>query len=103
MPRYALANANWLGREHPLYQDLSLAMRLGLGLGRPIFRKLFLGRGRREESHTGHTGNSILMGQPEVDTVEKVPDWEHVVGTMAIVFCKDIRDVEHAQVLTVER
>ena len=103
MPPLALANANWLGREHPLYQNLSLGMRLGLGLGRPMYRKLFLGRGRREESHTGITGNSILMGQPEVEAQDMIPNFDHVATTLAIMFSSDVNDLEHAQILSVER
>ena len=42
MPRFALANCMWLGRQHPLLQNASLGLRLLLGLGRPCFRKLLL-------------------------------------------------------------
>ena len=103
MPPLSLANANWLGREHPLYQYLSLGMRLGLGLGRPIYRKRFLGHGRREERQTGHTGNSILMGQADVAADDILPNFDHVASTLAIVLCRDVSGVEHEHTLCVER
>ena len=40
MPRFALANGVWLGRQHPLLQKASLGLRLLLGLGRPVLREL---------------------------------------------------------------
>ena len=40
MPRFALSNAMWLGRQHPLLQNASLGLRLLLGLGRACFKKL---------------------------------------------------------------
>ncbi len=61
MPRFALSNAMWLGRQHPLLQNASLSLRLLLGLGRPCFRKLLLGRGGKEESQSGTTVNHVLV------------------------------------------
>jgi hypothetical protein len=71
MPRFALSNAMWLGRQHPLLQNGSLGLRLLLGLGRPCFRKLLLGRGRREERQSGATGNHVLVshGAPSISEV----------------------------------
>ena len=63
MPRFALSNAMWLGRQHPLLQNASLGLRLLLGLGRPCFRKLLLGRGGKEERQSGTTGNHVLVSQ----------------------------------------
>jgi hypothetical protein len=56
MPRFALANGMWLGRHHPLLQNASLGLRLLLGLGRPVLRKLLLGPGSREDRQSGCTG-----------------------------------------------
>ena len=42
MPPYALANWLWLGREHPAFQNLSLATRQLLGLARAVLRLLVL-------------------------------------------------------------
>ena len=63
MPRYALANQMFLGREHPLLQDSTPGLRLLLGFGRPCFRKLLLGKGRGEDRESGTTGNHILVSQ----------------------------------------
>ena len=60
MPRFALANCMWLGRQHPLLQNASLGLNLLLGLGRPCFRKLLLGGGRREDRQFGTTGQPRL-------------------------------------------
>ena len=38
MPPRALANWNWGGREHPLYQNLTMGMRTLLGMGRLVMR-----------------------------------------------------------------
>ena len=44
MPPFALANKMWLGREHPAFQNLTLASRMLLGLGR-CWRKVHRTRG----------------------------------------------------------
>ena len=73
MPRYALANHMFLGREHPLLQDSTPGLRLLLGFGRPCFRKLLLGRGRREDRESGTTGNHILVSQGAPSSSEVLP------------------------------
>ena len=44
MPKYALSNLLWLGRERLTLQDASVGLRTLLALGRPCFRKLLLGK-----------------------------------------------------------
>ena len=44
MPKFALANLMWVGRERPLMQTASLGLRMLLGGGRACYRKLFLGK-----------------------------------------------------------
>ena len=73
MPRFALANHMFLGREHPLLQDSTPGLRLLLGFGRPCFRKLLLGRGRREDRESGTTGNHILVSQGAPSASEVLP------------------------------
>ena len=73
MPRFGLSNALWLGRQHPLLQNASLGLRLLLGLGRPCFRKLLLGAGRREERQSGTTGNHVLVSQGSPSIREVLP------------------------------
>ena len=73
MPRFALSSAMWLGRQHTLLQNASLGLRLLLGLGRPCFRKLLLGAGRREERQSGTTGNHALVSQGSPYICEVLP------------------------------
>ena len=64
MPKYALVNWMWLGREHPAYQNLTLAMRQLLGRGRAVLRLVVLRhRAGEDEEERGLIGNSILLSQ----------------------------------------
>jgi len=104
MPRFALANAMWLGRQHPLLQNASLGLRLLLGLGRPCFRKLLLGAGRREDKESGTTGNHVLVsqGSPSLSDVLP-PSSRHLSDSFVAVFGRDKEDLSKCQVLTVSR
>ena len=73
MPRFTLANAMWLGRQHRLLQPASLGRRLLLGLGRPVLRKLLLGPGHRGERESGTTGNHVLVSQGSPSISEVLP------------------------------
>ena len=73
MPPFALANGMWLGRQHQLLQNASLGLRLLLGLGRPVLRKLLLGPGRREDRQSGTTGNHVLVSQGSPSISEVLP------------------------------
>ena len=75
MPLYALANLLWIGREHPLLQGRSLGLRVLLSLGRACFRKMFLGKGRRDEQERGLSGNALGMFDPETWTKCFVEFW----------------------------
>ena len=63
MPPPALANLLWLGREHILCQQASMGTRMLSCLGRPVWRKLILGRGSKEELEKGIKGNFIFLAQ----------------------------------------
>ena len=104
MPRFALANAMWLGRQHPLLQNASLGLRLLLGLGRPCFRKLLLGRGRTEDRESGTTGNHVLVSQGS-PTMEEVlpPSSRHLSASFVVVFGQNIEDLSKCQVISVRR
>ena len=104
MPRFALSNAMWLGRQHPLLENASLGLRLLLGLGRPCFRKLLLGAGRREERQSGATGNHVLVsqGSPSLNQVLP-PSSRHLSDSFVAVFGQDKEDLTKCQVLTVSR
>ena len=73
MPEYALANDIWLGREPVALQNGSLGLRMLLGLGRPCYRKLLLGKGQKDTLRSGCTGNHILLSQASVSVVESLP------------------------------
>ena len=65
MPPQALANWNWGGREHPRYQNLSMATRSLLGLGRLVMRMVLLKPyDDSDESEKAIVGNTILVAQP---------------------------------------
>ena len=104
MPRFALANGMWLGRQHPLLQNASLGLRLFLGLGRPVFRKLLLGAGRREERQFGTTGNHVLVsqGSPSVNEVLP-PSSRQLSDSFVAVFGQNKQDLSKCQLLTVSR
>ena len=63
MPSPALANFFWLGRDHILCQRASIGTRMLSCLGRPVWRKLILGKCDKYEQETGIGGNSILLAQ----------------------------------------
>ena len=102
MPELALVNWMWLGRVHPLFRDLTLAMRLLLGLGRPMMRSLYLGRGPRDEVHRGLQGNTMIVAQPSAVYTQVVPDVNHALTGLTVMFCKSVDDVSKAHVLTVQ-
>jgi len=104
IPKYALAYLMWLGREHVLMQKASLGLRMLLGGGRAIFRKLPLGKGPLEDRESGLAGNHVLvahskpMAQPMLPpTAEQLS--EHFVA----VFCESPDDLEKGQFLQVNR
>ena len=104
MPRFALANAMWLGRQHPLLQNASLGLRLLLGLGRPCFRKLLLGAGRREDKESGTSGNHVLVSQgaPSLSDVLP-PSSRQLSDSFVAVFGQNKEDLSKCQLLTVSR
>ena len=103
MPPLCLANLNWLGREHPSFQTLSLGTKLLLGKGRPVLRQVFLGKGKASESYTGLIGNTILLAQAAVETAQILPSINKLLDTLVIVFCKSVDEVRACKALTVNR
>ena len=104
MPRFALSNAMWLGRQHPLLQNASLGVRLLLGLGRPCFRKLLLGKGRTDEREAGTTGNHILVSQGAPSISEVLPPSSRQLSdSFVAVFGQNKEDLSKCQLLTVSR
>ena len=83
MPDLALASWMWLGR---VYRDLSLGMRLLLGLGRPVMRVLYLGKGQRDEVHQGLQGNSMIVAQPSATHSQVTPNVANAMSLLVIFF-----------------
>ena len=75
MPFFALANWNWGGRLHPLYYNLSIAMKSLLGLAIMVCRMVVLRYSEHEEDQEkGFVGNTILLAQPNPEEViQKLP------------------------------
>ena len=75
MPFSALANWNWGGRVHPLYYNLSIAMKSLLGLAIMVCRMIALRYSEHEEDQEkGFVGNTILLAQPSPEEViQKLP------------------------------
>ncbi len=70
MPPQALANWNWGGREHPKYQDLSMATKSLLGLGKLIARMVLLKpRDNTDDCERALVGNTILVAQPSPEMI----------------------------------
>ena len=105
MPPPALANLLWLGREHVLCQKASLGTRMLSCLGRPVWRKLILGKGDKDEQEKGIGGNSILLAQarPEELATSLPPTTEQMQDTFVVLFARSIDEVSRAQMLVVNR
>ena len=77
-------------------------MRLLLGLGRPMMRSLYLGRGPRDEVHRGLQGNTMIVAQASATYKQVVPDVNNVISGLTVIFCKTIDEVSNAHTLTVQ-
>ena len=76
LPPLSLSNVNWGAREHPKYQNLSMAMRSMLGLGKMLMRLVLLKGGGEDENELEKAlvGNTILVAQPTPKMItEKLP------------------------------
>ena len=103
MPSLALANWMWLGRVAPEYRDISLGTRLLLGLGRPMIRKLYLGRGPRDEVQQGFQGNTMIMAQPRATYAQVFLNADVALQSLIVMFCNSVDDVSRAHTLVVNR
>ena len=93
----------WLGRVAPEYRDISLGTRLLLGLGRPMIRKLYLGRGPRDEVQQGFQGNTMIMAQPRATYGQVVPNADVALQSLIAMFCNSVADVSRAHTLVANR
>ena len=104
MPEYALANDLWIGRERAALQNGSLGLRMLLGLGRPCFRKLLLGKGQKDTLQSGFTGNHILISQASASLGEVLPPPStHLKDSFVVIFGRDAGVLRKCQLLTVQR
>ena len=105
MPPPALANLLWLGREHISWQTASLGTRMLSCLGRPVWRKLILGKGDKDEQEKGIGGNCILLAQarPQELATSLPPTTAQMQDTLVVLFARSIEEVSRAQALVVNR
>ena len=105
MPWCALANLLWGGREHIDYQGLSDAMRTLLGRGRPMYRKMILGKGNPSDFSAAIVGNHILLAQPTTGEIQAVlpPPPEQMSDRLSVVFTTSKQEVSSAKLLCVSR
>ena len=93
LPKRALANDMWGGREHPAFQKLRClpAARMLLGQARVLYRKVVLnkkhGRDAVEVQH-GLQGNTTFIAQPKTSAIVKVlpPPMEAIGDQLQVIF-----------------
>ena len=104
MPLYGLCNLLWGGRERKQLQSRLLGLRMLLGAGRSLYRKLILGHGAKEDLQTGFAGNHILISQPRPSSAETIPPTAEDLGeNFACLFGTSIEEVHKCQILQVHR
>ncbi len=107
VPPLALANDLFGGRMHPLYRDLSPAMRATLSPGRAIVR-LFLLRARGEDEDTaqkGFSGNVVFLAQPSSKQILEAlpPDGPEMQKCFSVAFNTSRADVAKQPGFVIER
>ncbi len=75
-----------------------------LGLGRPCFRKLLLGKGQKDALQSVFTGNHILISQASATIAEALPPSStHLEDSFVVIFGQDANDLRTCHLLTVQR
>ena len=75
-----------------------------LGLGRPCFRKLLLGKGQKDTLQSGFTGNHILISQASATLAEALaPSSTHLKDSFVVIFGQNANDLRKCHLLTVQR
>ena len=107
MPKFALTNLCWGGREHPAYQGLTPATRALLGRGRAIHRMLILRHADQgsEAASKALTGNTVLVAQPKTSAIlaELPPDEPEMSDSLNVVFATARSDISKHKSLPVPR
>ena len=96
MPPHLLANWNWGGREHPKYQNLTMACKSLLGLGKLNMRLVLLKpTDNTDECDTALVGNTILAAKPSPDIIanELPPTESGHAQSFSVVYATG--DAEH--------
>ena len=89
IPKNALANDNWIGREPMVVRDASQGTKWLSCLGRACWRQIRLGRGAAHTQQRGLSGNVILLAQPSasIPSLEQPPPEDALVDALSVVFC----------------
>ncbi len=105
LPKFSLANDFWIGREHPEYQNLSMATKWLLSLGRACYTKILLGKGAPETRAQGLTGNTIFLAQPNPGQalLQLPPATDALVDSVVVAFTRSVDELEKARFLQVSR
>ena len=112
MPFHALSNWSWGGRVHPAFQDLSIAMQMLQGIGRPLLRMIVLQHSEHEDDQErGLVGNTILLAQPTPKEVklklppadDEVSDYFSVVFNTSTTSPMSRQDVGKQKAFTIDR
>ena len=101
-----MSNWNWGGREHPKYQNLSMACKSLLGLGKLIARMVVLKpMGNTDESEKGIVGNTILVAQPapEIIAAELPPTEEEQAQYFNVVYAAEHSNLAKKKALVIDR
>ena len=88
---------------HPAFQNLSIAMRLLHGLGRPLMRMIVLQHAENvEDEEKGLLGNTILLANPTPQQLLAVlpPSEEDMVTYFSVVF--DVSSKRNGRCMTRE-
>ena len=100
--RLAFAMARVPRVQRPIFGYV-LGMRMLLGRGRPVMRKVYLGRGPRDEVHEGLEGNTMNVALSSARFTQVMPNVDRCLSSLVLLYCKSVDDVSNAHALIVQR
>ena len=65
-------------------------------------RSLYLGRGPYDEVHRGLQGNTMIVAQAIATYKQVVPDVNHVLSGLTVMFCNSVDEISKAHTVTVQ-